>query len=116
MGLARTFRQALIKFWCSLWTIAASALVFSVAKILIVPSSSISKSVFYDEESQKNLVRLQNSMTAELDIMRANILYDGLEVLAHNINRKMPNLKLFEFGNVYNTDYSQDEKLVFFQI
>ena len=80
-----------------------------------IMTNSISKSVFYDEESQKNLVRLQNSMTAELDIMRANILYDGLEVLAHNINRKMPNLKLFEFGNVYNTDYSQDEKLVFFQ-
>ena len=54
-------------------------------------------------------------MTAELDIMRSTLLFDGLEVLAYNINRKMPNLKFFEFGSIYNQDYTQDEKLVLFQ-
>lgn len=80
-----------------------------------IMTNSISKSVFYDDEDAKNLVRLQNSMTAELDIIRSTLLFDGLEVLAYNINRKMPNLKFFEFGSVYNQDYSQDEKLVLFQ-
>lgn len=79
-----------------------------------IMTNSISKSAFYSEEEQKNLVKLQNSMTAELDIMRQNLLYDGLEVIAHNINRKKPNLKFFEFGHVYNQDYSQDEKLVLY--
>ncbi len=78
-------------------------------------TNSISKSAFYNEEAKKNLVKLQNSMTAELDIMRSTLLFDGLEVLAYNINRKMPNLKFFEFGSIYNQDYSQDEKLVLFQ-
>lgn len=77
-------------------------------------TNSITKSAFYSEEEQKNLVKLQNSMTAELDTMRQNILYDGLEVIAHNINRKKPNLKFFEFGHVYHQDYSQSEKLVFY--
>lgn len=79
-----------------------------------IMTNSISKSTFYSEKAQENLVRLQNSMTAELDIMRQNLLYDGLEVLAHNINRKQSNLKFFEFGNIYNADYSQNEKLVLY--
>lgn len=80
-----------------------------------IMTNSISKSAFYDDDAKEKLVKLQNSMTAELDIMRSTLLFDGLEVLAYNINRKMPNLKFFEFGSVYNEDYSQDEKLVLFQ-
>ncbi len=80
-----------------------------------IMTNSISKSAFYDETEKNNLVKLQNSMTSELDIMRSTLLYDGLEVLSHNINRKMPNLKFFEFGNIYHEDYSQDEKLVLYQ-
>ena len=80
-----------------------------------IMTNSISKSDYYAEEDRINLVKLQNSMTVELDIMRNTLLFDGLEVLAHNINRKSPNLKMFEFGNVYNQNYSQDEKLVLFQ-
>lgn len=80
-----------------------------------IMTNSISKSEFYSEAEQKNLVKLQNSMTAELDIMRSTLLFDGLEVLAHNINRKMPNLDFYEFGSKYNADYSQDEKLVLYK-
>jgi phenylalanyl-tRNA synthetase beta chain len=80
-----------------------------------IMTNSISKSEFYGDEAKEKLVKLQNNMTAELDIMRSTLLFDGLEVLAYNINRKMPNLKFFEFGSIYNQDYSQDEKLVLFQ-
>ena len=79
-----------------------------------IMTNSISKSAYYNDTEKSNLVSLQNSMTTELDVMRNNLLYDGLEVLAYNINRKMPNLKFFEFGSVYNLDYSQDEKLAIF--
>ncbi|MGB1248189.1 MAG: phenylalanine--tRNA ligase subunit beta, partial [Chitinophagales bacterium] len=77
-------------------------------------TNSISKSAFYTEEKKKELVKLQNSMTSELDIMRSTLLYEGLEVIAHNINRKATNLRLFEFGNIYHADYSQSEKLVIY--
>ena len=33
--------------------------------------------------------------------MRQSILFGGLESIAHNANRKNPNLKFFEFGNTY---------------
>lgn len=79
-----------------------------------IMTNSISKSSFYKENEKNNLVKLQNSMTAELDIMRNTLLYDGLEVLSYNINRKMPNLNFFEFGSIYNLDYSQEEKLVLY--
>lgn len=77
-------------------------------------TNSISKSALYSEAQATTLVKLENSMTSELDVMRSSLLPDGLEVLAHNINRKNANLKMFEFGSVYNQDYTQDEKLVLF--
>ncbi len=33
--------------------------------------------------------------------MRQTLLFGGLESLAHNINRRIPDLKMYEFGNVY---------------
>ena len=33
--------------------------------------------------------------------MRQTLLYGGLESISHNVNRKMPDLKFYEFGNVY---------------
>lgn len=79
-----------------------------------IMTNSISKSALYEENEVTTLVKLQNSMTSELDVMRGSLLPDGLEVLAHNINRKNANLKMYEFGSVYKPDYSQEEKLVLF--
>ncbi len=33
--------------------------------------------------------------------MRQTLLFGGLESLAHNINRRSPDLAFYEFGNVY---------------
>lgn len=77
-----------------------------------IMTNSISQSNFYDEDT--SLVRLQNSMTAELDSMRASLVPGALQVLQHNINRKSVNLKMYEFGNIYNADYTQNEKLALY--
>jgi phenylalanyl-tRNA synthetase beta chain len=79
-----------------------------------ITTNSISKSALYDEADKDALVKLQNSMTSELDVMRSSLIPDGLEVIAFNINRKNSDLKLFEFGNVYSSDYSQQEKLALY--
>jgi phenylalanyl-tRNA synthetase beta chain len=34
--------------------------------------------------------------------MRQSMLFSGLSAISHNINRKRPNLKLFEFGKTYH--------------
>jgi phenylalanyl-tRNA synthetase beta chain len=75
-------------------------------------TNSITQSKFYTEDSK--LVRLQNSMTSELDSMRASLIPEALKVLQHNINRKNSHLKFFEFGNIYLEDHSQEEQLVLF--
>lgn len=79
-----------------------------------IQTNSISKSQWH-ETLPNNIVKLQNNMTSELDIMRGNLLFDGLEVLAYNINHKNADLKLFEFGNFYTkteTGYNQHKRLV----
>ena len=78
-----------------------------------VMTNSISKSSYYSESEAKDLVKLQNNMTAELDCMRSNILYDLLEVAKHNINHKQQKLKVFlNLGTFIITDYSQNKKLI----
>jgi len=48
-----------------------------------------------------SLVRIMNPLSSDLNVMRATLLYGGLESIAHNANRKNQNLRFFEFGNVY---------------
>ncbi|MCD8529017.1 MAG: hypothetical protein LRY27_03440 [Chitinophagales bacterium] len=75
-------------------------------------TNSISQSKFYD--ASKGIVRLQNSMTSELDCMRASLIPEGLLSLKHNVNRKVESIKFYEFGNIYLKDYTQEEQLVLF--
>lgn len=51
-------------------------------------------------DNNQDVVML-NKLSEDLSIMRQSMLYTGLEVLAHNINRRQPNLKFFEFGKTY---------------
>lgn len=46
-------------------------------------------------------VRLLNPLSSDLNVMRQTLLFGGLESLSHNINRKTPDLALYETGNVY---------------
>ena len=55
-----------------------------------------------EEEEKSSLIYLENPISSELDVMRTTLLYSALKVAAHNINHKNLNLKLFEFGKVYN--------------
>jgi phenylalanyl-tRNA synthetase beta chain len=77
-----------------------------------IMTNSISQSNYYDAHIE--LVRLQNSMTSELNVMRASLIPEALNVLSHNINRKRANLKCYEFGNIYNTNNKQEEILALY--
>lgn len=46
-------------------------------------------------------VRLLNPLSNDLCVMRQTLLFGGLESVAHNVNRKMESLMMYEFGNVY---------------
>ena len=49
----------------------------------------------------KNNVEILNKLSEDLGVMRQSLLFSGLEIIAHNINRRQKNLKLFEFGKTY---------------
>lgn len=76
---------------------------------------------FYSEksgylDSAKN-VEILNKLSEDLGVMRQSLLFSGLEVLAHNINRRQKDLKLFEFGTVYFKEaggYREEKRLTLY--
>lgn len=92
----------------------------------ILNNSLTAESYYADNEQYplENCVRLLNPLSSDLSVMRQTLLYGGLESAAHNINRKMDSLMMYEFGNVYRRDpqaqstaekplapYSEDSRL-----
>ena len=47
-------------------------------------------------------VTMLNPLSNELSALRQSMLFGALEALSYNQNRKMPNIKLFEFGKTYH--------------
>ncbi|MDE6688393.1 MAG: phenylalanine--tRNA ligase subunit beta [Prevotella sp.] len=66
-------------------------------------NNSLSKSAYYDD-TQTDVVRIMNPLSADLGVMRKTLLYGGLESVEHNVKRKNANLRFFEFGNIYRFD------------
>lgn len=62
-------------------------------------NNSLTKAAYYEDGA--SLVKIVNPLSSDLNVMRGTLLYGGLESIAHNANRKNQNLRLFEFGNVY---------------
>jgi phenylalanyl-tRNA synthetase beta chain len=64
-------------------------------------TNSITNAAYFSDEELTESVQMLNSLSAELNIMRPSMLETGLEVIAHNLNRKNNDLLLFEFGKTY---------------
>jgi phenylalanyl-tRNA synthetase beta chain len=62
-------------------------------------------------------VKILNPLSSDLDVMRQNLLYSGLEAISYNQNRRNLDLKLYEFGKVYsleNETYKENQRLSIF--
>lgn len=46
-------------------------------------------------------VKLLNPLSTDLNVMRMSLIFGGLETINHNINRRDPDLSLYEFGKTY---------------
>ena len=53
-------------------------------------------------ESSKTQIKMLNPLSLEMNSLRESLFYGLLNNLAYNINRRQENVKIFEFGNVYN--------------
>lgn len=49
-------------------------------------------------------VKILNHFSEDLSVLRRTMLFSALETVAHNVNRRQKNLKLFEFGKVYSLE------------
>lgn len=72
-----------------------------------IMSNSLTRAAYYEGlESYRaeNCVRILNPLSADLSVMRQTLLFNMLEAVQLNANRRNGDLKLYEFGNCYFYD------------
>ena len=75
-----------------------------------IMNNSLTKAEYYDNNTDfdsANNVVLLNPLSKELNVLRQTLLYSGMECIVYNINHKIQNQKLFEFGKHYR--YNPDQ-------
>lgn len=76
-----------------------------------IMNNSLTAAAYYTDlvtYPEANCVKLLNPLSSDLNVLRQTLLFGGLESIAHNINRRSGNLKMYEFGNVYHFDPEAD--------
>lgn len=78
-------------------------------------TNSITNAAYFSDEESKSMVKMLNSLSAELNILKNSLFETALEVVAHNLNHRNSSLRLFEFGKAYSTSspgkFSETEQL-----
>jgi phenylalanyl-tRNA synthetase beta chain len=75
-------------------------------------SNSLTRASYYDNLKSypaAGLVRILNPLSIDLNAMRQTLLFNALEAVGLNTNRRNADLKLYEFGNCYFYDASKAE-------
>ncbi len=78
-----------------------------------IMSNSLTKATYYEGLTSyptSSCVKILNPLSADLNVLRQTLLFNALEAVSLNANRKNGNLKLFEFGNCYFYDESKKEQ------
>ncbi len=78
-------------------------------------NNSLSKVAYYengDTFKGDNCVKLLNPLSQDLGVMRQTLLFGGLECISRNTNRRMPDLKFFEYGNCYRFNPEKNQPKV----
>ena len=75
-------------------------------------NNSLQKISYYTNGAQQtykeeNCVRLLNPLSQDLSVLRQSLLFGGLESIARNTAHRMPDLRMFEFGNCYHYDQAR---------
>lgn len=85
-----------------------------------IMTNSLTKPVYSAKAAhlkEEDNVEIYNKLSEDLGVMRQTLLFTGLEVLAHNINRRQKDLKFYEFGNTYfkeESGYREESHLSLF--
>lgn len=77
-----------------------------------IMSNSLTRSSYYQDLTSypsEELVRIVNPLSTELDAMRQTLLFNALEAVVLNSNRRNGDLKMFEVGNCYRFDATKKD-------
>lgn len=69
-----------------------------------IMNNSLTKGEYYEDNADfpaDRCVQIINPLSKELNVMRQTLLYSGLECIARNINYRILDQKLYEFGRSY---------------
>lgn len=78
-----------------------------------IMSNSLTKHSYYEGLTSypaAQCVKILNPLSADLNVMRQTLLFHALEAVTLNTNHRSPNLRLYEFGNVYSYDSSKSSE------
>lgn len=67
-------------------------------------TNSITNAQYYSHLDADTLVKMLNSLSADLNVLRPSMLETGLERIAYNLNRRNDDLLFFEFGKTYRQE------------
>lgn len=74
-------------------------------------NNSLTKGDYYNNLAAfpaEKSVRIVNPLSSDLNVLRQTLILNGLEVVAYNVNRQIPSLKIFEYGSVYQKNPELD--------
>ena len=79
-----------------------------------IMSNSLTKSSYYEGCTTfpvERCVRILNPLSQDLNVMRQTLLFNALEAVELNVNRRNGNLKMYEVGNCYffNAEKAEEE-------
>ncbi|HYM93782.1 MAG TPA: phenylalanine--tRNA ligase subunit beta, partial [Chitinophagaceae bacterium] len=68
-----------------------------------IMTNSITNAAYFSKEELQAMVKMMNSLSADLNVLRNSLFETALESVAYNLNRKNNSLQFFEFGKAYST-------------
>lgn len=83
-------------------------------------TNSLTNETYYKKQNLTftgQRIEILNKLSEEQGVLRQTMLFTGIEVCAHNINRKQKDLKFFEFGKIYwkeDSGYKEEERLALY--
>ena len=69
-----------------------------------IMSNSLTKAAYYEQSDSypvERCVKILNPLSQDLNVMRQTLLFNALEAVELNVNRRNGNLKMYEVGNCY---------------
>jgi len=77
-------------------------------------NNSLTKQDYYvnnAEFDENKSVVILNPLSSELNVLRQNLIFGGLETIRRNIKFKQTDIKIFEFGNQYNIANAESDNV-----